>query len=154
MKNKMLILTVSAALGSNMLLSGCIKTIDQRGYLFDEEIMDEIRPGVDNRSSVSAALGTPTMRATFDEETWYYIAQTKETFAFFKPETTDQEIVVISFNDRGDVSDINRLDLEDSYEVDPVGKETPTRGKELGFFEQIFSNIGRFSSDGPAQPGY
>jgi outer membrane protein assembly factor BamE (lipoprotein component of BamABCDE complex) len=135
-------------------LGGCAKTVNQRGYLFDEEVVEEIRAGIDNRSSVTAALGTPSMTATFDEETWYYVSQTKESVAFFKPETTDQFILVVTFNDRGDVSDINQLGLEDTNEISFVEDKTPTRGKELGFFEQIFSNIGRFSSDGPVQPGY
>ena len=132
---------------------GCAKTVNQRGYLFDDEVVDEIRPGIDNRSSVTAALGTPTMTATFDEETWYYVAQTKENIAFFRPKTTDQRILVVGFNDRGDVSSIDQLGLDATSEIDFVDKKTPTRGKELGFFEQIFSNIGRFSSDGPVDPG-
>ena len=137
-----------------MVMGGCTRTINQRGYLMDEEIIEEIIPGVDNRSSVAAALGTPTVRATFDEDTWFYITQTKENFAFFRPETTDQQVVIIAFNEFGDVDDVSRLDLEDTIEVKPNDNKTPTRGKELGFWEQIFSNIGRFSSDGPAQPGY
>jgi outer membrane protein assembly factor BamE (lipoprotein component of BamABCDE complex) len=135
-------------------LGGCAKTVNQRGYLFDDEVVEEIRAGIDNRSSVSAALGTPSMTATFDDETWYYVSQVKESIAFFEPNTVDQFILVVTFNDRGDVSDVSQLGLEDTNEISFVEQTTPTRGKELGFFEQIFSNIGRFSSDGPVDPGY
>ena len=153
MKKAVLIVALAGAVSATALMGGCAKTINQRGYLFDQEIVDEIRAGIDNRSSVTAALGSPTMTATFDDETWFYVSQVKENVAFFKPKTTDQQIVAIAFNERGDVTDISHLDLEDSREIKINENKTPTRGKELGFFEQIFSNIGRFSSEGPAAPG-
>jgi len=153
LKKAVLIVALAGAVSATALMGGCAKTINQRGYLFDQEIVDEIRAGIDNRSSVTAALGSPTMTATFDDETWFYVSQVKENVAFFKPKTTDQQIVAIAFNERGDVTDISHLDLEDSREIKINENKTPTRGKELGFFEQIFSNIGRFSSEGPAAPG-
>jgi len=51
------------------------------------------------------------------------------------------------------VKGVGRLGIEDTRDINTVGRKTPTRGKQLGFFEQIFSNIGRFSTQGPAQPG-
>lgn len=153
MKNAILIVALAGAVSATAMMGGCAKTINQRGYLFDEEVVDEIRAGIDNRSSVTAALGSPSMAATFDDETWYYVSQVKENVAFFKPNTTDQQIIAIVFNERGDVTNIGRLGLEDTRDVSINENKTPTRGKELGFFEQIFSNIGRFSSDGPTAPG-
>ena len=154
MKKSLMIVALAGAVGATATLGGCAKTINQRGYLFDEEIIEEIRPGIDNRSSVTAAMGTPTMTATFDEETWYYVSQTKQSIAFFKPKTTEHLIFSVSFNDRGDVTRTEQLGLDTTYKVAMVDEKTPTRGKDLGFFEQIFSNIGRFSSEGPVQPGY
>jgi len=153
LKNAILIVALAGAVSATAMMGGCAKTINQRGYLFDEEVVDEIRAGIDNRSSVTAALGSPSMAATFDDETWYYVSQVKENVAFFKPNTTDQQIIAIVFNERGDVTNIGRLGLEDTRDVSINENKTPTRGKELGFFEQIFSNIGRFSSDGPTAPG-
>ena len=154
MKKSLMIIALAGAVSATSLMGGCAKTINQRGYLFDEEVVEEIRPGIDNRSSVAAALGTPTMTATFDDETWFYVSQTKQSVAFFRPKTTDQQILAIAFNDRGDVATIDHLGLDATNDVNFVEDETPTRGKELGFFEQIFSNIGRFSSAGPVQPGF
>jgi len=44
--------------------------------------------------------------------------------------------------------------MADAGEIKPRKDTTPTRGKKLGLFEQIFSNIGRFSTapgQGPTQ---
>ncbi len=144
---------LGVVLVTGVAVSGCAKTVNHRGYLLDEAVIEEIRPGVDNRSSVLAALGSPSVGGTFDDETWYYVSRTQEHWAFFKPDVTAHDVIVISFDDRGSVADIGRLGLDDTQDIDTVGRKTPTRGKELGFFEQIFSNIGRFSGGGPAQPG-
>ena len=37
--------------------------------------------------------------------------------------------------------------------IETIGILQPAYLPWLGFFEQIFSNIGRFSGAGPAQPG-
>lgn len=134
-------------------LGGCAQTVDKRGYLMDENLVKEIKPGVDNRASVLAVLGTPTLAGTFDEDNWYYISRTQESWAFFRPDVVDNKVLKISFDQSGNVKDISRVGMEAAREISPVSDTTPTRGKELGFFEQIFSNIGRFSGSGPATPG-
>jgi len=140
---------VTAAAG----LPGCAKSVETRGYLMDESLVSEIRPGVDNRASVLAALGTPTVPGTFDDENWYYVTRTQESWAFFRPDVVDNQVLQVSFDQSGNVKEIARAGMEAAREISPVGDRTPTRGKELGFFEQIFSNIGRFSGPGPASPG-
>jgi outer membrane protein assembly factor BamE (lipoprotein component of BamABCDE complex) len=134
-------------------LGGCAQTVDQRGYLMDEDLVKEIRPGVDNRASVLAVLGTPTLAGTFDEDNWYYVSRTQESWAFFRPDVVENQVLMVSFDQSGNVKDISRMGMEAAREISPVDAKTPTRGKELGFFEQIFSNIGRFSGQGPATPG-
>ena len=37
--------------------------------------------------------------------------------------------------------------LADSRDIDPVGRITPTEGRDLTLLQQLFGNIGRFSSD-------
>ncbi|MDA0339070.1 MAG: outer membrane protein assembly factor BamE [Proteobacteria bacterium] len=146
-------MALTMAVASTVLMTGCARTVNHRGYLIDEDIVQEIRPGVDNRASVSAALGTPSVKPAFDEDTWFYVSRTQENWAFFKPDVTEHQVIVVSFDESGNVASIERLGMDDTQKVDLIDKTTPTRGKELGFFEQIFSNIGRFSGPGPAQAG-
>ncbi len=153
MKKQTLFVALGLAVTVTVGLPGCAKTVDQRGYLMDEELIQEIRPGVDNRASVLAALGTPTVPGTFDDENWYYVSRTHESWAFFRPDTVDNQVLQVSFDPSGNVKEITRAGMEAARDVNPVDAKTPTRGKELGFFEQIFSNIGRFSGPGPAAPG-
>jgi outer membrane protein assembly factor BamE (lipoprotein component of BamABCDE complex) len=109
-------------------LGGCAQTVDQRGYLMDEDLVKEIRPGVDNRASVLAVLGTPTLAGTFDEDNWYYVSRTQESWAFFRPDVVENQVLMVSFDQSGNVKDISRMGMEAAREISPVDAKTPTRG--------------------------
>lgn len=129
--------------------TACGNTRAVRGYVFDTELADAIQPGVDNRLSVETTLGTPTMKAAFDETTWYYVSTTVRVRPVFWPDAKDHRVLIVAFNDRGVVSSVNNLGLEDMREVDEVSDKTPTRGRKKNLFEQVFGSIGRFGSGGP-----
>lgn len=151
MKKKLPAIIGAAVVALSM--TACSPTTNVRGFVLDERLVGAIRPGVDNRSSVRAVLGTPSVPGMFGEGRWYYVSRTTEQLAFFDPEVLDQQVVAISFDDAGNVTAVDRIGLDAARNIKPVGETTPTRGRELGFWEQIFGNIGRFSGGGAAPPG-
>ena len=145
--------TILIATGCFTLLTGCPKRLDVQGWIPEESVIAEVRPHVDNKDSVSQLLGTPSAVATFDQNTWYYISRRVETFAFMAPEATDETVLEVRFDKNELVDTMKRYSLADARDVPLVSRETPARGKELGFFEQIFGNLGRFSAEGANQQG-
>ena len=73
--------------------------------------------------------------------------------AFFEPEILERNVLVVSFTDDGRVDEKKVYTLNDSREVDPVDRVTPTEGKTLSVFQQLFGNIGRFTGAGTDQRG-
>ena len=126
-------------------VAACTPTIDTRGYVPDEDLIGQIKTGLDDRAAVSRVLGSPSNVATFSDETWYYISRRTEQFAFFDAKVLDQSVLAVDFDERGFVSAIRRYKLEDGRIIDPVTRETPTLGRELGILEQLFGNVGRFT---------
>ncbi len=135
--------------GAALTTAACGNGRALRGYVFDTELADAIQPGVDNRTSVETTLGTPTMKATFDDATWYYVSTTVRIRPIFWPDATEHRVLAVSFNDSGVVSDVNNFGLDDRREVTNVGDKTPTKGRKLNLFEQIFGSIGRFGGQSP-----
>lgn len=133
---------------SAMVLSACTSTIESRGYIPDESLVSQILPGVDNRESVRRTLGFPTSSASFDGYTWYYISRRVENYLFFDDRLIDQEVVEVHFDVDGNVSDVQMHTVEDAKEIAAISRETETGGRKLGFFEQVFGNLGRFGSGG------
>ena len=90
-------------------------------------------------------LGSPSSVSSFGDEAWYYITARKETVAFFKPKVVQEDVVRISFNAGGVVSNIQTYDKSNGEDITLVKRETPTEGHTMGFFEQILGNLGRFN---------
>lgn len=133
--------------------TACGNTREVRGYVFDKQLADAILPGVDNRNSVLTTLGNPTMRGTFDDTTWYYVSTKVRVRPVFWPDAKEHRVLVVGFNDRGVVDQVNNLGLEDMRQVEAVQDKTKTRGRKQNFFQQIFGSIGRFGGAGPGQQG-
>lgn len=126
-------------------ISGCTVDRQVRGYIMDKNETVAVTPGFDNMSSVVNLLGNPSMRGTFSNDVWYYINEQARRRSFFKATATERNIMAIHFDENGLVEEVKTLTLADARKIKPVGDKTPTRGRKLGFFEQIFGNVGRFS---------
>ena len=137
----------AAVAGLALTLAACAPMVDQRGNLPDPTKLASIQPGVTTKEAVSKLLGTPSSISTFNDKTWYYISRRTEQTAFFAPQVTDQLVVAVAFDDSGVVRDVERHDLADGRPIDPSTRVTPSAGRELGFFEQLIGNLGRFNTE-------
>jgi outer membrane protein assembly factor BamE (lipoprotein component of BamABCDE complex) len=136
---------LSTLVGFLVVTVGCTPKVETHGHVLSEDRIEEVKPGIHTRTDVTELLGSPSDVATFHDATWYYITKRVEKFAFFNPKVLDQQVVVVKFEYSGFVEDVVRYDLADGQVIEPVARETATRGKELGFFEQLLGNVGRFT---------
>ena len=130
-------------------LSACGGGQANRGYIFDDELAAAITPGIDNRQSVEATLGTATIQSTFDENTWYYVSTRVRVRPVFWPDAQKHRVMAINFNEKGVVAGITEYDMSHMKQITPVAGKTETKGRKLNLFQQLFMNIGRFSQGGP-----
>ena len=133
-------------------LSACNPTLRTHGYIPASGVKpQEVNPNTDTKASVLATLGSPSVEGTFDEDvnesTWYYISQTRERYAYLRPQISDQTITAISFNVDGQVTRVAEYGIEDRRIINYTDRQTPTRGRELSVLEQIFGTIGRIPTD-------
>ena len=131
-----------------VLATGCSSIRDHRGYLVDTALLDSVQPGVDNQTSVERALGRPTFISQFGDKSWYYVSQDTRQTAFRRPQTRDQMILRIRFDPAGNVAGIDRAGMERVARLDPDGHKTETLGRNRGFLEDLFGNIGSVGAPG------
>jgi outer membrane protein assembly factor BamE (lipoprotein component of BamABCDE complex) len=141
-----------ALIGAAALTAGCTQVRDHQGYLFDEALLAAVQPGVDNRDSVTGTLGRPTFVGQFDQRDWYYVSRDTRNFGFQMPDPSAQTVLHVRFDEAGNVATVNRTGIEQVVSVQPFGDKTPTLGRNSGFFEELFGNIGAVGAAGPSAP--
>ena len=132
-------------------LTACAPVGSTTGYVIDEAKPAEVVAGRDDKSTVLERLGSPSTVATFDPNVWYYVSSKREEFAFYRPKTIERTITEITFDSVEMVKSVRNYKLEDGRVFDYTDRETPTRGREMTVFEQIFGNIGRGTLPSPEQ---
>lgn len=123
--------------------ASCASVREDHGYVSDLlSIEQPVQAGVDTKSTVLARMGSPSTRGAFDDQSWYYVSVSTKAYAFLKPDTTRRDVVAVRFGADDVVASVDTYGLERGRVIAYNGKATPTRGRELGFFEQLFGSIG------------
>lgn len=131
--------------------TACAPKLATRGSLPDQSLLALVTPGVHGPEDVRSILGSPSVVSTFDKNTWYYIGRRTSQYAFFKRKITEQQVIIVRFDQEGQVQQLARLDQTHGRKIDLVDRETPSAGRKLGILEQLFGNIGRFANEDEAQ---
>jgi outer membrane protein assembly factor BamE (lipoprotein component of BamABCDE complex) len=103
----------------------------------------DLKIGEDTKSTVMERLGSPSVQSTFDPNLWFYISQSINQVAFYRPRVTQRDVVAVTFGEDEKVKNIDRLSLKDGKVITFNGRKTPTRGRELTILEQLLGNVGR-----------
>jgi outer membrane protein assembly factor BamE (lipoprotein component of BamABCDE complex) len=141
------------ALGTAALLSGCASIRESRGYVTDQILLRTVQPEIDNMRSVEGTLGRPTFTSMYGEPTWYYISSVTARKPFVRPKIRSHQVLAVRFEEDGTVAEVERSGIDEVVYLRPDGDKTPTLGRERGFLEDLFGNIGRVGGVGPGGPG-
>ena len=125
-------LKISAAVLGAALLAGCA-----------------IQAGTDNKASVEKTLGRPSFVGEFTPNDWYYVSRDTNQFAFRNPRVTQQTVLLVRFDQAGNVTSVQRTGKEMILALNPAKRKTPTLGRQKSFFDEIFGNIGTVGSAAP-----
>ncbi len=131
-----------------MLLAGCTSIKDRRGYVMDQALTTAITPGLDNRQSVEGTLGQPSFASQFGDPVYYYVSSTTEQRVFGQPQIEGHEVLKVAFDSAGNVSSVTTAGMDDVRDINPDGDKTPTLGRDRGFLEDLFGNIGAVGAGG------
>ena len=131
---------LAALLTGVVTLSACGAQIDRHGHVFIDVDLNQIKPGM-SKKEVETVLGSPDTTSTIGGDAFYYISTTQKTIAFLKPYEINRQVVAVYFDGHQTVRDVAHYGLKDGIVVNYYRGETPARGKDLTFLEQIFGNI-------------
>ncbi|MFO7477324.1 MAG: outer membrane protein assembly factor BamE [Methyloceanibacter sp.] len=131
---------LAALLFGAAMLTGCGAQIDRHGHVFIDVDVYQVQPGM-NKEQVQQILGSPDTKSAIAGEAHYYISTTQKTIAFLKPREIDRQVVAVYYDQNQTVRDVGHYGLKDGIVFNYYKGETPARGKDLSFLEQVFGNI-------------
>jgi outer membrane protein assembly factor BamE (lipoprotein component of BamABCDE complex) len=134
-----------------VLLAGCSQIRQHKGVVLDPQLASGIQPGVDNKDSVEKSLGRPSFIGQFSPNDWYYFSRDVNQVAFRNPKVVKQQVLIVRFDQKGNVAAVQRTGKELVLNVEPSHRSTPTLGRKRSFFEELFGNIGTVGA--PGLPG-
>jgi len=125
----------------------CTALYRNHGYAPSEEDLQQIVVGIDNRATVEDLVGVPTTSGVLNAGGYYYIQSTMKQFAWRAPEVTDRQVLAISFDAEGVVTNIERYGLEDGQVVPLARRITRSGAGDISFIRKLFGNIGGLSAE-------
>ena len=132
---------------ATLTLQACISVRTNHGYVLERDQSElSAKIGLDTKESVLAKYGEPSLIGTFDRDAWYYLHASDSSRAFFHPKTRQRTVVAFHFSEDGLVEDQVLFNVEDGESLNLISTSTPTRGRELNFWEQLLGNVGRLPS--------
>ncbi|WP_095012707.1 outer membrane protein assembly factor BamE [Tsuneonella mangrovi] len=140
---------MAAALG----LAGCASIKNHRGYIVDQTLTNSIAPGIDNQESVQQTLGDPSFKSEWGQPTWYYVSSLTARKPFVRPKITEESVLAVKFDSAGNVASVDRTGIDKVVYLHPDGDATPTLGRNRGFLEDLFGNIGQVGTGAGAGGG-
>jgi outer membrane protein assembly factor BamE (lipoprotein component of BamABCDE complex) len=141
----------TAMILATVALAGCSQIRQHKGVVLDPQVASAIQPGVDNKDSVEKAIGRPSFVGEFTPNDWYYVSRDVNQVAFRNPKVVKQTVMIVRFDQKGNVASVQRTGKELVMNVEPTHRSTPTLGRKRSFFEELFGNIGAVGA--PGLPG-
>ncbi|HTK85454.1 MAG TPA: outer membrane protein assembly factor BamE [Patescibacteria group bacterium] len=136
-------LLVSAAVAV-LLTAGCSPTLAVRGNILQDYQVADVKVGQDTQSDILRKLGSPTTKAPFDDNTWYYMGQKTEKHGILDAKIDQEKVYQVTFDQQGIVTGIQ--DVTHKRADIPYSRDsTPTTGNELTVTQQLLGNLGRFN---------
>jgi outer membrane protein assembly factor BamE (lipoprotein component of BamABCDE complex) len=136
------------ALGLALGLAACGDTAATAGFVPTDDQLAAVVVGRDTRTTVSTILGDPGSTGLTADEGWFYVRSTFEDGTYRSRREVDREVVAVSFNEAGVVTNVERFGLEDGQVVALSRRVTDDNTAGIGFLRQLFGNLGRID---PAQ---
>ena len=124
---------------------GCSKIVEHNGIPTNEEKFQKLDIGKSTKSQVKKILGDPLIIDNKFEETWIYFSQKIEKVAFFEPKLSSRKVILLSFKNNILIKK-ETFSQKDSKIIEISTKKVISGGRKLTVLQQIFGNIGNFSS--------
>lgn len=137
-----------AIAGGFLLLSGCEAVSPPpipRGALVEKLDYEQLVLNSSTQNDALSLLGSPTAHATFNDNRWIYVSMTKDLVPLAHPVIDKQQVVILDFDTKGILRNLNVLDKRHAIPVAMAQGITPTPGTHISVIQELLGNVGRYN---------
>ncbi len=127
-------------------VAGCVAQFRNHGYAPTDSELAEVLVGLDTRDSVIETFGPPTTGGVLEQGAVYYVESRWRLYGAFEPQIIDRQLVAISFDPEGVVSNVERFTLEDGRVIALSRRVTDDNVRDTTFIRQLLGNLGRIDN--------
>lgn len=135
----------AAAVGLFLATAACSAVYQNHGYVPTEQELAQIQIGA-SREQVQEVLGRPSAEGMLNADAWYYVQGRWKMTGINAPDELDREVVAISFDPQGRVTNIERFGTDHGRIVVLSRRVTESNVQGGSALKQIFGNIGRLDA--------
>jgi len=132
-----------ALFGAAALIAACSAQVRNHGYVPTDADLDQILVGVDTKETVADVVGRPSTAGLLADGGWYYVRSQFRYAEPRAPKELSREVVAISFDKNGSVSNVERFGLDDGRVIALSRRVTEDNVQGITFLQQLFGNFGR-----------
>lgn len=125
-----------------VLVTACTTVYRNHGYVPTEDELATVAIG-DTRDAVAEKIGRPTTSGLLNDVGWFYVQSRFAYRGAFEPKEVERQVVSISFDADGKVSNVERFGLERGKVVPLSRRVTESNIKGIGFIRQLLGNFGK-----------
>jgi outer membrane protein assembly factor BamE (lipoprotein component of BamABCDE complex) len=123
-------------------LSACTGIKSNNGYMPVKDNVDQLKVNVTTTSSAKNLLGEPALILGNREPIFVYSAQITDRVLFFEPKVISRDVLVLYFNKKKKLKNLDKFDLNDGKHFDLSAGNTNLKDTERSFLSSLFSNVG------------
>jgi outer membrane protein assembly factor BamE (lipoprotein component of BamABCDE complex) len=126
--------------------AGCTRMYRNHGHVPSDDELAAVVVGQTTRDELEYLVGRPGSQGVLTGSSWYYVGSRWERYGLNPPREIDRQVVAISFNEAGTVSNVERFGLERGRIVTLSRRVTDSGVQGSGLLRQLMGNVGRFNA--------
>lgn len=138
-RRRIVALVLAAPLG----LAACSPVYRNHGYVPPDEELAQVVVGQTTRDELDGLIGRPSAQGLLAGTGWYYVGSRWVRNGLRDPQEIRRQVVAISFDDAGTVTNVERFGIERGSVVVLSRRITDSGVSNLGLIRQLMGNVGR-----------
>lgn len=140
------------ALPATAAIAGCTPIYRNHGYVPADDELAQVVVGQTTQDDLPGLVGRPSAQGVLTGAGWYYVGSRWEHYGAMAPREIRREVVAISFDQSGVVSNVERFGLDRGRVVTLSRRVTDSGVSGSNLIGQLLRNVGQFSPAGFIDP--